>query len=70
MGHNSVVSNYMISTNFPWVDVLSTNPWMSGVTVTPFIEILVSSQFFNRKFFNIVIFDHVFINPHVYNLIS
>ena len=37
---------------------------------TPFIKILVPSQFFNRKFLNIVISDHVSINPHVYNLVS
>ena len=38
--------------------------------VTPFMEILVFSHSFNKKLLNIVISDHVSINPHVYNLVS
>ena len=34
------------------------------------MEILVFSHSFNRKLLNIVISDHVSINPHVYNLVS
>ena len=30
MGYNSVVSGYPISTSFPQVDSLSTNPWVLG----------------------------------------
>ena len=34
------------------------------------MEILVFSHSFNKKLLNIVIYDHVSINPHVYNLVS
>ena len=37
--------------------------------VTHFIKILVSFHFFNKKLLNIVIYDHVSTNPHVYNLL-
>ena len=40
------------------------------ISNTPFIEILVFSNYFNKKLLNIVIFDHVSTNPHVYNLVS
>ena len=30
MGHNGVVMSYMISTDIPWVDGLSTNPRILG----------------------------------------
>ena len=38
--------------------------------VTLFIEILVSFHSFNKKLLNIVIFYHIYTNPHVYNLVS
>ena len=38
--------------------------------VTPFMEILVFSHSFNKKLLNIVIYDPVSSNPHVYNLVS
>ena len=34
------------------------------------MEILVFSHYFNKKLLNIVIYDLVSINPHVYNLVS
>ena len=34
------------------------------------MEILVFSHSFNKKLLNIVISDHITINPHVYNLVS
>ena len=43
---------------------------LSLLPVTHLIEILVSSQFFNKKLLNIVISNLVSINPHVYNLVS
>ena len=33
------------------------------------MEILVFSYYFNKKLLNIVIYDPVSINPHVYNLV-
>ena len=39
-------------------------------TITPFIEILVFSHFFNKKLLNIVVSDPVSTNPHIYNLVS
>ena len=35
----------------------------------PFIDILVSFHSFNKKLLNIVSFDPIAINPHVYNLV-
>ena len=37
--------------------------------VTPLIEILVFFHSFNKKLLNIVIYDLVSTNPHVYNLV-
>ena len=37
--------------------------------ITPFIEILVYFHSFNKKLLNIVIYDPVSTNPHVYNLV-